>query len=1126
MEVLSEVLRRSPPADPFVPAQVVVGSRGMEHWLRHELAERLSICANMEFPFPSHVLDASLDAVLGSTSPEVDPWSPSALAWAVLAALPELAESSRFSAVASWLGGDVEGPAGARRWGLAREVADVFDRYATFRPELALEWSESLPLGGGPDDWQRLLWQAAERLGGEAPHRATRMRDATARLRSGEAAALPNQPLRFFGLSSFPPVWLEWLGALSQHVDVELYALCPSPEFWADVRRKVKREKDFRGLEPGLVDEALRGGMDEGHPLLASLGRSARDLQVVLESLPDAYEEQRTDLFLDPLGEVESPEEAEPAPALHVLQSDVLAVRSPTQREPRALRPGDDSLQFHSCHGGMRQVEVLREVLLGLLQDHPHLEPRDIVVMTPDIERFAPLIAAVFSDGARDAEESLEGAGSVSWGPGGTPRVPWVVADRAARHSNPVAEVALRLLALASGRAEAREVVELLSLPPVRARFGLDAEGLEMARGWLGDAGARWGLDAAHREARGGPRDAQNTWEFALQRLVLGVAMAESAGLWAGVAPLDAAEGSDTEHVGAVVAFIKVLTEQSRRLAAPRSLEEWVSAVGSAVELLIELDDDHAWQERQVRDELEGLLKESAIVQERPQLTLEAVQALLDGRLSGASGRDYLPTGAVTFCSMVPMRSVPYRVVCLLGMDDGTFPRSPTRVGFDLTAVKPRLGDRDPRQEDRYLLLEALLAARDHVVVLFQGRDPNSNEPTPPAVPIGELLDVVDITFTSPSGPASMALTREHALQAFSRESFEASACADGSESAPWSFDPRLLRAVQRAESRRTEPVFLSRDLPEPALPTLDVVELAEALARPARFLLRQRLGVRARVEEAPLSNREPVELNGLEAWSLKDALMRGTQGGGSLDEVRAFALASGSLPLGEAGRQELSQRSSEVQGVLAEAEAFQGELESQFVPVDLVVGGIRLQGTLGPFYGNTRVHPTVSGEKPRQLLRCWVELLVAVASGAIPEARAVYVSVKSGEPAVLGVDTPSDALATLELLVRVYQRCCTQAVPLFEKTSWVMAKELQKGGLDSEEAVAKGLANAEEAWDGYRFPESQEPEHQTVWGERSPLHGEGLAGANPAFVELAWAVWAPVVSARRTPTQIKGWRS
>ncbi len=421
------------------------------------------------------------------------------------------------------------------------------------------------------------------------------------------------------------------------------------------------------------------------------------------------------------------------------LQADLRA--DAVRPEGRTHDPADRSVQVHRCHGPARQVQVLREVLLGLLEDsagddHP-LEPRDILVMCPDIENYAPLISAAF------------GLGDVVDGGHPAHRLRVQLADRSLTRTNPLLGVAAQLLDVAGSRATASAVLDLAQSPAVRRRFGFVDDDLDTMADWVRESGVRWGFDADHRQPFG-VRYLQNTWRFGLDRVLTGVAMSDDSQAWLGTAlPLDDVGSNRVELAGRFTEYVDRLVAATDRLTGTRPLAEWLDALVDGVAELTRVETSEQWQVGQVQRELARVAVEAGERGASP-LRLTDVRAMLGDHLAGRPTRANFRAGSLTVCTMVPMRSVPHRVVCLLGLDDGVFPRQRTVDGDDVLARTPVTGERDVRSEDRQLLLDAIGAATERLVVTYTGADPHSGQDRPPAVPLGELLDALDRTTEAP----------------------------------------------------------------------------------------------------------------------------------------------------------------------------------------------------------------------------------------------------------------------------------------------------------------------------------------------------------------------------------------
>ncbi len=1141
LEVLVELLAwlapQHLPLDPMTPLRVVVANAGMARWLEHRLAERWGVCAQLELPFPARALDDLTRAVAGlePTPEDADPWSPEVLAWAVIEALPGLLEGADpiYDPLRAYLEpGDI---VTARAYSLARQVADVFDRYATYRPALARAWSTGERLDPLPPGlaWQPPLWaELTRRVGGaHAAQRARLLHEAIRHARTFD----PAQPLRIFGLSNMQPAWLDLVATLAQRMPIELYLLCPSDTYWADLHRRRDRFTALAGVERAELGEALRlDDAEPGNPLLSAFGRVMRDFQIALEGLPDVAFEDRQDVFISMGGDgFPDPATGVGIKALERLQSDVLHARLSRQAP---LAPDDDSVQLHACHGPIRQVEVLRDVLLGLFVDHPTLEPRHVVVMCPTIQDYAPLISAVFDQGPRHRDDDAP------------PPIPYAIADLSLRRSNPVADALLRLLALANERLTAPTLLEVLAAEPVRRRFEIAPEQLSTVRRWVVDSGMRWGTDAADREDAGQPRDVLNTIQFGLDRLLLGACVADTgADTLGGVRPYGALAPGDLPLLGRFTDFVTRTAGLRDALRTPRPLAEWVTFLRGEEGVLATFtatSQEGAWLTAKVDDELEQLARAASAVEQRRPIDVAALHAALTGRFDVA-GADAAPreTGGVTFSSLEPMRGLPHRVVCLLGMDEGAFPRKNARRAFDLVSRTPRLGDRDRSDDDRGALLEAVLAARRHLVVLYTGHDARTNERCAPAVPISELRDAIDATF-APHGKAkpSEVLTRTHPLQAFSPRNF-------GASGEPTSFDPQLASAASAARSadREARPFFSAGDelppAPEEASERVtDLEALARFLKNPHRALLKRRFNLyEVEAEADAVPEREPFEIErGLPLWKLHRALLEGRLAGQPTEVVESRLRSAGALPLG-AGAEVALEAPRALVGLLVDELLTLPPADSDItvqhqVGEHLVVGYVG--GLRGPADAVCRFGKDTTSRAWSWVLAPWVRLLGRQL--AEPRADACVVVLHPDDdrrPKNIRwrtFATDADPTEHLSALLALRDEARDQPVPLIPNGSFLFAYKLKKALADvslEEQAIADALADLptkdregavkalRSAWRPYQGRgDANDPCVARLFGDRNPAFLEDGETICPAFARAALTLWRPIVTARKAP--------
>ncbi|WP_205696774.1 exodeoxyribonuclease V subunit gamma [Conexibacter sp. SYSU D00693] len=1097
-----------PPQDAFAAEVVAVPSKGVERWIAQRLSHALGtsagredgVCANVLFPSPRRVLDEAV-AVAAGVDPEEDPWSPERAAWPLL----EVVETHAGEPWLATLTAHLDRAQG--RLATVRHLAGLFDRYALHRPELLRAWA-ARDDAAVPDAarWQPELWRRLrERLGVPSP--SERLPGACARLEAEpDVVDLPDR-LALLGLTRLPAARLPVLSALAAHRDVHLHLLHPSPALW-----------DRLAAHPELAGPLTRRRDAQAaalprHPLLRSWGQDARELQLVLAgaaaptadhhhaparapaSSADDAPATPTLFDLDP-----PPAPAAPTTLLHRLQQAIRDDVAPPERvEDRPLLdPADRSLQVHSCHGRGRQVEVLKDAVLHLLADDPTLEPRDVIVMCPDIEAYAPLVHATFGAGevlADEEDDELaedDDATATTAGPELRVRL----ADRALRQTNPVLGVVARLLELADSRLTASELLDLADREPVRRRFVLDDDDLARLEDWVATSGTRWGLDTEHRARFRLQKVAQGTWEAGLDRLLLGVAMTEEDDrLVGGVLPLDDVGSSDIDLAGRFAELLARVEDALRAFAGEHPLAHWVTALQDAADALAATAPRDAWQ----RQELAAILADVAEAAATPAtpLTLHDVRALLADRLRGRPTRANFRTGHLTICTLVPMRAVPHRVVCLLGLDDEVFPRGGARDGDDLVLQDPHVGDHDGRLEDRQLLLDALMSAQDRLVVTFGGKDERTNVRRPPAVPVGELLDVVDRTVRAPDGTAAAThVVVEHPLQPFDPRAFA------GDGEGPWSYDATMLDGARALIAERVAaPPFLDGPLQPVTGQVVELDDLVRFVERPIGFFLRRRLGVLLGRRDDEVDDALTVEADGLERWAAGQRLLEARLRGTDLETARTAERARGTLPPGGLGDRLLDDLSTDVEALLACARE-RVDLTTAPASVDVratLPDGRLLGGTVPGVAGEVLRAVSFSRLGPRPRLAAWVRLLALTATDPERPWRAVTIGRASSDArrgARISVaevpplqpepeERAAAAAAQLGVLVDLLDRGLREPVPLACRSSAAYAAERRTGKRPEQALVA-----ARDAWESSwnRPGEDADPEHEQVFGGRAAL--------------------------------------
>ncbi len=1053
-DLLGAVLHRPLPS-PFDSELVVVPHMGMARWLTLRLADVRGLCANTEFQLPAGFAWRMLNRLLGREQAS-NPFDPELLQWRIFAHL----RSRDFAAT----GGDALERYAARGddldlFQLATRIAGCFDQYLVFRPDWIGRWEASRTSAPG-DDWQAALWRtlAAETDGVHwvALQRRFFAAESAGRL---DPARLPRR-VSLFGLSSLSPAYMQVLERLAGHLEIHCFLLNPSRAHWTDTLTPA--EKGRREIAGG--SDALY--LDVGNPLLASLGPQGRDLFGRLLGLAPAA----VDLY----------DEGEGESLLALVQGDLLDLRDPAAEGRRPVPADDASLQVHACHSPMREVEVLRDRLLDLFDRDSELRADDVLVMVTDMAIYAPFIETVFGEA------------------GEAPRIPFNLGGRGGASASALADALLAVLAFPGSRFEADSLVSLLEVPAVRRRFGIADDELDRVVGWIDASGIRWGRDETSRTVLGLPATDRNTWRAGLDRLLLGFALPEGNGtLFRGVLPCDSIEGSDARLLRGLVSFVETLFDTVDRMAGSLTLAAWSRLLLDRVDALFLPEGAEELEVQCLRDLATGLGEAAEGAAFDGTLPVEVVRHQCARALAARQPVGRLFSGGVTFSTLSAMRGVPFPVICVLGLDDGRFPANPPRAGFDLMAGEHRAGDRSQRLDDRYLFLETLLCARQTLYLSYVGQDIRDNTPLPPSVLVSELIDYLDAGFAPDDGSRLRdRLPLRHPLQPFSRRYFRG-------EPGLFSYSGALCRAAASAEGRRSPPPPFFEGALEPLIAPATEIELDRLrrfIRHPARYLLRERLGISLHREGALLENREPFDLDLRERERLVQRLVDGALAGEPVERLLAEARAAGAIPHGAAGER--------LCGLLAaQAERFRTRLAAYRVAsappvaVSIDLGGVGVAGSLRiPAPGELAGY-RVGAYFPGDELAAWVDhLAVNAAAGGPVETRWLV-----GERLIL-LRPPNAPRELLRALAGLYLEGQSRPLHLFPRSGWAYAEKRAGGG--SPETC---LAAARKTWEGNdrSFGESRESYHRLAFPEGA---GDVL---DAAFEGLCADLFEPLLAHR-----------
>lgn len=877
--LVAGIIERSPNANPFEPETILVQSHGMAQWLQLELAQQFGIAANLQFPLPASFIWQMYSTVLPGI-PKESAFHKMVMTWNLMTLLPQMANEPEFKSLAHYLTDDTDK---RKHYQLSAKVADLFDQYLVYRPDWLTAWQKGEMLEGlGADQaWQAPLWKnlvdgIADQ---ELPHwhRANLHRSFIDALATQPKGSFANLPQRVFicGIAALPPAYLDAFQALGQHMDVHLMFTNPCRYYWGDIqdygtlaklqarrRKHYQKEEDVALFANSNASASLfndAGEQQLSNPLLASFGKLGRDhLSLMTELAVD----NEIDAFVD------LPSER----LLHRIQQDILDLKDRAivgntlsefehSREKMRLAADDNSISFHVCHSAQREVEILYDNMLALLEksgqeDDVPLQPQDIIVMVADIDRYTPYIQAVFGNAPKERY------------------LPFAISDRSAKELHPILKAFLLLLNLPESRFKSEEILELLEVRALAETFGFDESALQTLREWVDKSGIRWGLDEQTFTDFELPTTGQNTWTFGVNRMLLGYAMESEAGDWAGILPFDESSGLVGELAGQLARFLSVLSQWRTRLAQLHTLDEWLPLCQALLEDFFVRDSETEALLMLVESQWQQVIHFGQVANYQEAVPLTLLRDEMQNRLAQERISQRFLAGMMNFCTLMPMRSIPFKVVCLLGMNDGIYPRTIEPLGFDLMAQQPKKGDRSRRDDDRYLFLEAILSAQQYLYISYIGFAIQDNKTRYSSVLVNELIEYIAQSHVLDGDEAldidkSAAAVQAHLLQQHCRMPFDARNFIAGEryQSYATQWLPAALGEGEAADS------FI-----EALAPLSDTQIDFDALHRfyrhPVRAFFRERLKVSFRPEEDALADEEPFHLDYLDQYLINNRLL------------------------------------------------------------------------------------------------------------------------------------------------------------------------------------------------------------------------------------------------------------
>ncbi|WP_420899799.1 exodeoxyribonuclease V subunit gamma [Escherichia coli] len=1101
LEALMEfIVERERLDDPFEPEMILVQSTGMAQWLQMTLSQKFGIAANIDFPLPASFIWDMFVRVLPEI-PKESAFNKQSMSWKLMTLLPQLLEREDFTLLRHYLTDDSDK---RKLFQLSSKAADLFDQYLVYRPDWLAQW-EAGHLVEGPGEaqaWQAPLWKAlveyTHELGQPRWHRANLYQRFIETLESATSCP-PGLPSRVFicGISALPPVYLQALQALGKHIEIHLLFTNPCRYYWGDIKDPAylaklltrQRRHSFEDRELPLFRDSENAGQlfnsdgeqDVGNPLLASWGKLGRDYIYLLSDLENS---QELDAFVD----------VTPDNLLHNIQSDILELENRAiagvnleefsrSDNKRLLDLQDSSVTFHVCHSPQREVEVLHDRLLAMLEEDPTLTPRDIIVMVADIDSYSPFIQAVF--GSAPADRYL----------------PYAISDRRARQSHPVLEAFISLLSLPDSRFVSEDVLALLDVPVLAARFDITEEGLRYLRQWVNESGIRWGIDDDNVRELELPATGQHTWRFGLTRMLLGYAMESAQGEWQSVLPYDESSGLIAELVGHLASLLMQLNIWRRGLAQERPLEEWLPVCRDMLNAFFLPDAETEAAMTLIEQQWQAIIAEGLGAQYGDAVPLSLLRDELAQRLDQERISQRFLAGPVNICTLMPMRSIPFKVVCLLGMNDGVYPRQLAPLGFDLMSQKPKRGDRSRRDDDRYLFLEALISAQQKLYISYIGRSIQDNSERFPSVLVQELIDYIGQSHYLPGDETlncdeSEARVKAHLTCFHTRMPFDPQNYQPGNLQ---SYAREWLPAASQAGKAHTEFVQpLPFTLPE----TVPLETLQRFWAHPVRAFFQMRLQVNFRTEDSEIPDTEPFILEGLSRYQINQQLLNALVDQDDAERLFRRFRAAGDLPYGAFGEIFWETQCREMQQLADRVIACRQP--GQSMEIDLACNGVQITGWLPQVQSDGLLRWRPSLLSVAQGMQLWLEHLVYCASGGNGESR-LFLR-KDGEWRFPPLEA-QQAIHYLSQLIEGYREGMSAPLLVLPESGGAWLKICYDAEndamLDDESTLQKARTKFLQAYEGNMMVRGEGDDiwYQRLWRQLTPETMEAIVEQSQRFL-------------------------
>ncbi|MFC1837421.1 exodeoxyribonuclease V subunit gamma [Thermodesulfobacteriota bacterium] len=1090
LEVLADRFAEQLQNDPLPPLKkeiILVQSSGMARWLAMATATRLNIWANCECPFPN----AFIRNIYRMIMPEISissPFDRKLMTWHLMDILPELLDNPKFKKIRHYL----ESDDGLKLYQLADEIADLFDQYTLYRPDMILGWEANSFTVPTEYAWQPYLWTClVKRLLADkdkfTAHRARLLKYFEEKIQAPElnTTGLPTR-VNLFGVSSLPPYHLSVLASLAHHIDLHLFIMNPCMEFWFDI----VADRDIVKISRQTSSTQEKLHLEQGNSLLSSMGHLGRDFLAMVQNLDC----QEMELFQKPASKN----------LLSFIQQDILLLNGVDNNlhrisDKKMISDRDISVVFQSCHSSMREVEILHDQIMNILdrenaaESVEPVEPRDILVMAPDINEYAPLIRAIF-------------------GPERSPgiKMPHTISDQSIWNTSIYINSFFEILSLLKGRFSSMDILGLLKRKSVKNRFSIHDHDIPIIEKWIHDTRICWGVDSEHREKFNLPDYGENTWRAGLDRLLLGFATpGGNSRLFKEILPYDPIEGNVADLLGNFIDYIEVLFSFIEVIQQKHTPTEWFKILLHIKEKLLLADESTMEDENLLQHSLHGLKKIESRSSFKAKVPISVIQSYLsdtlDERYANMSGTAGFLSGGITFCSMLPMRAIPFKIICLLGMNEGKYPRSGRKRSFDLMALEPRRGDRSRRYDDRYLFLETILSARERLYISFKGQSLEDGSHTPPSVLVNELMDYIEQGYEIKNRDNEHVdiirhLSTNHRLQPFHPDYFDST---DDSVKKLFSYSLENCAAAiaLTSSSSSTPPAPISLPVPDESFKEIYINELNGFFSHPVRYFLTKRVGIAPLQESKNFNISEPFSIAGLDRYKLENDILKQLIAKQDPVELYRINKAEGILPHGKLGEVKFTQIVNSVRSFKKKIFPLLAHENPENLEIDLAVNGFNVSGQLKNITEKGLVLYRFATIKPQDMLRGWIHHLLLNKIKQDATSYPPQNTYLAGKDRIIQYNPVPEDNNYLEQLLDLYWQGLSEPLHFFPRTSYAFARHIDRGSSD-----LAAMQKAEIEWNGnslYLPAEKNDPYNYLCFKGNDP--------AEALFMDQAKRIFLPI---------------